>query len=124
MTEIYTASGNRKQSSVYDAELYKRIMDKTPPLRFGVVENVYTGDNQLNLPGISSGSQGYITYDVKIAPQGIVIKQVPAMSTGGHIINIDTPNGPPMSQQNTEEYPFVIGQPVLEGFINESNFIP
>jgi hypothetical protein len=123
--DIYSPSGNRKQSAVNSAEDIKSIMGNSPSNRFGVIIAVHTFDDPVNIPGTVTGSQGYITYDVKLSPQGIVIQNVPARtSASGHVIDNNTPNAAPLTQQNTEEYPLGIGQPVEISFINGSNFNP
>jgi hypothetical protein len=91
----------------------------------GVVIGVYTSDNPLNIPGITGTSQGYIVYDVELTPEGIVVEKIPSSGTGGHVTGssvdpVYPPDTPPMAIQNTDEEPYVIGQPVVVGFINNS----
>lgn len=126
MKDIYSPFGNRKQASVHDAENPYEHHKMSAPFRLGIVSDVFTSDSPFNLPGISGGAQGYITYNVKLTPEGVVVKNIPAMMTGGHMPNgmsID-PSFPPNvnvnGPQNTEETPLLIGQPVIVGFFNNS----
>jgi hypothetical protein len=100
-------------------------------LTTGIVIDVYAIDrsdsdgNLLNLPGT------YMTYTVQLSATGVLMKNVPALMTGGHYqYSNNTPNavnfayGGDIPYQNTEETPLIPGQPVLIGFINGSNQNP
>jgi hypothetical protein len=123
--DVYSPTGHRHQSAVNDAKSITEHFRLSSPFRLGVVIGVFTSDNPLNPPGITGSSQGYIVYDVELTPEGIVLEKIPAGMTGGHVTGASVdpvypPNTPPMATQNTSEDPFVIGQPVVVGFINNS----
>ncbi len=126
MRDIYSPNGDREQASVNDGFNATEFSGTSYTLRFGVISEVFTADNPKNVPGNGNGRQGYLVYTVKLSPNGVVVKNVPAMSTGGHYStgNRDTPNAGPLDEQNTDETPYVIGQPVIIGFVNGSNFNP
>lgn len=127
---MYSLFGSRKQSSVNDAENFNEHMSKPTGLKLGVIIDVFTSDNPKNVPGISSGAQGYVTYNIELTPDGVIVENVPAMMTGGKVVSgiaIDPnypPNVPNTDIQNTEETPFIIGQPVIVGFLNNSHLNP
>jgi hypothetical protein len=125
MEDVYTPFGHREQSSVNAARNITDHFKLASPFRLGMVIGVYTSDNPLNVPGIAGTSQGYLVYDVEVTPEGVVLEKIPAAMSGGHVTGtsvdpVFSPATPSMAIQNTEETPFVIGQPVVVGFINNS----
>jgi hypothetical protein len=113
---LFSPQGNRKQASVSDAEHIKNIMVMPPALKFGRIKDVYAFDNPKNKVG------KYTTYVVILSPEGIVAEDVPSCYGGGHYQDNITPTTNTL--QNTEETSLVIGQPVLVGFVNNSNLNP
>jgi hypothetical protein len=83
------------------------------------VDRTDSEGNLLNLPGT------YLTYTVQLAPTGVVIQDVPTLMSGGHTkFFTNTSASPALTFQNSEETPYVIGQPVIIGFLNGSSFNP
>lgn len=116
--KLFTAFGNRSQSAVADSNYKKSTVEMPSTLRFGRIKAVLPKDNLKNKVG------KYVTYDVMLSPNGVVIEDVPACSTGGQIVDFNTPDAPALTTINTEETPFVVGQPVLVGFVSGSNMNP
>jgi hypothetical protein len=125
---LYSPENNRKQSLIHDTESSGDIMPTPLPLKYGIIYDVSTLDNvSISQPGstLPNFPGAYLVYTVKLTPNGVFLRNVPAMMTGGHVqSNFNAPNASPLPQQNTEETPFVIGQPVIIGFVNNSNFNP
>ena len=134
MKSPYSMTGNRKQASIVDAmnEIAK-IPIKNGPYQ-AIIADVYAVDNSKGAPyGV------YTLYTIRLAPYGQIIKNVPALTRGGHYTSTRfeeygkvlpnygiTPSvsRPGDNVQNVEETPYVIDQPVLVEFINGSNFKP
>ncbi|VVB53201.1 Uncharacterised protein [uncultured archaeon] len=129
MKRAYTSLRGRRQASVVDAENNAKMAKVPQILRSGIVEDVYTIDNTRGIP-----SGVYTLYTVRLAPLGQWIQNVPAMSLGGHYNEtFKVPNygpnnpdmqTPPADVQNCEETPYVVGQPVIVGFLNGSQLNP
>lgn len=126
MDDLYSMFGHRQQSAIHDSKNLANIMSMPFLFKPGVIAKVFTADDPKNFPGITSGAQGYITYNVELTPEGIIIENLPAMGqTTGHLDGmtvdpnypLDTPS---MDMQNTYEEPYVVGQPVVVGFLNNS----
>lgn len=123
---LYSPNGNRKQASIHGIKEALELLPPPPGLVTGVITDVYCVDredssgNPLNFPGT------YLTYTVKIAPTGVFIHNVPVMDmSSGHTkfrMNTDASNS--LSNQNTEETPLSIGQPVIIGFLFGSGINP
>lgn len=129
MRKPFSPIGNRRSSAVVDTQnndFYQRV---PYTLRTGVIEDVYTIDNKDGIPfGL------YTLYTVRLAPAGQWIENVPAMEWGGHYNNnIQVPNfgpdnpdmqPPPADIQNCDENPYIVGQPVIIGFLSGSQMNP
>lgn len=129
MKRPYTTLRGRRQASVVDAENNATLTKVPQVLRSGIIEDVYTIDNTRGIPfGV------YTLYTVRLAPLGQWIQNVPAMNLGGHYNEtFKVPNygpnnpdmqAPPADVQNCEETPYVVGQPVIVGFLNGSHLNP
>ncbi len=123
--DLFSEDGNREQASVSDAEHSSIFIKPTPTLKTGTIYAVNTYDT-FNASNPSSPNRfgKYISYDVMVSPLGVIVRDVPALGSSGHYANSIFPSGPPIEDQNTEETPFVIGQPVLLGFTNDSSLNP
>jgi hypothetical protein len=101
----------------------------------GIISAVYTIDSTSENKGIPYGV--FTLYDIRVAPSGQLLRNVPTMMEGGHYTTVDStvwerlpnyagiPNvsSPLDSIQNVEETPYVINQPVIVMFLgnNEGN---
>lgn len=129
MKNVNSPIGGRLQASVVDT-INDRTRSKVPDaLRSAVIEDVYTVDNPKATP-----YGAYTLYTIRIAPNGVVADNVPALGVGGHYNNeYNLPNygpknpnmqTPPRSVQNGEETPYVVGQPVVVGFLSGGRLNP
>jgi len=131
----FNRSGNRRQSSVIDATNDLSMARVRNGFHHGAIVDVYTIDNPKNM-GVPFGV--YTLYSVRLAPSGQIVRNVPALSFGGHFLSStvsawnNLPNygvtsevsAPSNSIQNVEETPYVINQPVLVGFLQDKDVNP
>jgi hypothetical protein len=129
-TTPYSLTGNVKSSGIVDGVNRMIAQSNLTAIKIGVIEDVLTIDNPSALP-----TAAYTMYNVRVSPQGQLIRNVPSVSHGGHFnttVLLDptrAPNyqqatafqAPPDSVQNIDETPYVIGQPVILCFVNGSN---
>lgn len=118
--KLTSSFATRKQSAVADAEYKKHQMEMPSTLKFGRITRVnQTNDTAHNKVG------AYITYDVILSPNGVTIQDVPScVNNSSQVIDRITPSAPALTTINYEETPFILGQPVLVGFVNGSNLNP
>jgi hypothetical protein len=123
---MYSPDGNRKQSIIAEVSRQSEILPLPMALMAGMITDIYSVDRAnsagelLNVPG------AYLTYTVKLSPTGVFIHNVPSMcSASGHTkAFVNTLASNDLGHQNTEDSPHFLGQPVIIGFINGSNFNP
>jgi hypothetical protein len=122
---LYSPFGDRQSAAIHDTGESSAFGNSPGYLVAGTVSGITSVDLQDSQGRLQNIPGTYLTYTVKLAPRGVFIHDVPAMMSGGHTrCKTTTLASNELGHQNTEETPYVIGQPVLVGFVNGSNFNP